>query len=636
MPIIVACSQCRKSLQVPDQALGKTVRCPLCQKTFVAAAPPVESKVEAVRPEQVPPPLPATAVTAKPSPPAASPPPPVPDVAFDARPERRSRRPPRRDETDEEEAEVRPFRPLRFAVVISKDPDKQLKGRFEATLARDGLRLKSKEHDLLVPVGTEARHAKGHVLTVTVEDRQVDLAIFSFTLYKELLAHDVAEFLQGKRRRLNPDKYRLPWYLYLPAFLPLGIPIITLGGAIPGALGFGVAGGCIAVAQRERWSVGTRLATMLGLVVAGYLGLAGFLVAVGKFSFSKQQPVAVVNQGPKLPPPNNADPVPPKKEEPKKEEPPPNVPDAEGRVFLPADAVALAFAGNNPEHLVTVAGNGTVRLWDTAAAREIAAISARGVGQEVTGLAVAPDGARAVIVRHGGAVEVVDLRKRQWELPWQEQLPAQPAQWAVAWSADGSTVATANGDRSVRIWDVPSRSLRHTLSGHKGQVHSVAVAPDSTTVASGDGETVHLWNARTGKEIGSFKAQDGAGPGGLPAVWTLAFSPDGKLLAAGGNDGSIRLRDLATSAEKLRLTHGHPVGALAFSTNGAWLASAGFGGQVKVWNAVSGAKNAEMNLQVQRVHGLAFQPSRTRLAITGGRVILWDVPVGAGGAKLGN
>jgi WD40 repeat protein len=152
-------------------------------------------------------------------------------------------------------------------------------------------------------------------------------------------------------------------------------------------------------------------------------------------------------------------------------------------------------------------------------------------------------------------------------------------------------------------------------------------------VASGDGETVRLWDARTAKETGNFQAQNGGGTN-LPAIWGLAFSPDGKTLAAGGNDGTVRLRDLANNREQARLPQGFPVGALAFSSDGARLASAGFGGTVKVWNAATGAKLAELDLKVQRIHQIAFQPGRGRLAITGARVILWDLPAAAGGPNL--
>jgi hypothetical protein len=630
---VVTCTACKRSLKLPRSYLGRTVKCPLCKTAFTAAADGaaperiVAAATKSSRPPAAPPSLPETGV--------------VPREAVRAKSARAaSDGPPRFEDDDlDDSPQSRRSRAFAFKIQVKKDPKRELKGQFQATATTNGLRLQQgKKWDLRVPVGSEARHQKGNVLTVDIEGRRVDLAIASFTLYRERLAQDLTRLLQGKRDGLDPERYQVPWYLYAPAVLPLGIPIITLGGAIPGALGFGLAGGCVAVAQRERWSVPVRLAVSLGLVLAGYGALAGLLVAAGKLRApapgapAAGAPAATRRQPA---PPRQPDVQPIQKPDApvaiKKETPPPNVPDAEGRVFLPGDAIALAFPPNEPETLVTVGSNGTIRLWNTAEAREIASIPFKGVGPELTGMAVSPDGARALIIRHGGALQPIDLKQRVWEPSWQESLPGQIAQWAVAFAADGQTVATAHGNSTVKIWDAASHSLRHTLSGHKGQVHSVAIAPDSSTVASGDGETVRLWNARTGKQTGSFQAQKGGG-GNLPAIWSLAFSPDGKTLAAGGNDGSVHLHDLASNSERSRLSQGFPVGAIAFSSDGARLASAGFGGKVIVWNTATGAKLAELDLKVQRINGVAFQPGRNRLAITGGRVVLWDVPP-AGGAN---
>jgi len=614
--VVVVCASCQRSLKIARTNLGRTVECPLCKKTFMAQLAAAANKRGAGssaapgRVEPAPPPLPDTAVAPGRAPRAGA-----------SRADRPAPLPP----DDDDPAPARRGRPLIFKVHVKNDPNGKLKGQFRATATGDGLRLQQgKKWDLRVPVGSETRYDKGNALTLDIEGRPVQVAIVSFILYKERLARDLAGLLRGERRRLDPGAYRIPWYLFAPAVLPLGIPLITLGGAIPGALGCGLAGGCVAIMQRERWSVPVRLAAVFGLVVAGYVGLAVFLIAVGKF----RQPVQAVTRPQPAPPPA-PDPRPRKTPDApiiaKKDEGPSKIPDAQGRVFLPGDAVALAFAPNDPNTLVTASSNRTIRLWNTAEIREIAAIPFKGTGQELTGMAVAPDGARAVVIRHGGALLPVDLKRHVWEPAWQEAQPAQISQWAVAFARDGQSVATAHGDRTVKIWDVASHSLRHTLNDHKDQVHSVAMAPDSITVASGDGETVRLWNARTGMKTGSFQAQNGGG-GNLPALWALAFSPDGKILAAGSNDGTVRLRDLAANREQARLTQGFPVGALAFSSDGARLASAGFGGTVIVWDTVTGAKSAELDLKVPRIHGLAFQPGRNRLAITGSRVILWDVP----------
>jgi DNA-binding beta-propeller fold protein YncE len=664
MSIVVACGHCGGSLKIPEQGLGKAVKCPLCQKNFIAQAQtsptpdPEDGTVVAActgcrrslkiarknlgrnmlcphcktiftaaaganGQEQ------RAAVGQEPSQPAATPSP-FPDLGP---PPRLADRPPSgsaKKKTPSSRAadldEDRSFPPVKFTVVVKKDPDKQLKGQFHATATRDGLRLQQGKMDLQAPIGIETRYRRENILAVEIEGRLVDLAVTSFMLYRERLARDLAEFLQGERRTLDPERYRLPWYLFAPAVLPVGIPMLTLGGAIPGAIGFGLAGVCFGIAQRDRWNVGVRLTAIISLVVAGYLGFGIFLLAVRSNqgpSQSAVKPGPNPPRPPEVPPPGKDDGNPPIK----KEDPPTKIPDAEGRVFLPGEAVALAFSPRDPTTLITTSRNGTIQLWNTTEVRATATIPSQGSGIEVTGLAVSPDGERAFIIRHGGSLTVVNLVKQAWEPVWLESDPAMIAQWGVAMARDGKTLATAHGDSVVKLWDVSMGKVRKTLGGHQDQVHAVAFAPDNATIATGDKETVSLWNAQTGTKTGSFRAQDD-GKDIIPTVLALAFSPDGKTLAAAGNDGSIRLRDLAGNSQKARLTQGFPVGALAFSSDGARLASAGWGGKVILWDVARAAKLAELDLQVQQVEGLAFQPGGLRLAITGQRVILWDAPAG--------
>lgn len=105
----------------------------------------------------------------------------------------------------------------------------------------------------------------------------------------------------------------------------------------------------------------------------------------------------------------------------------------------------------------------------------------------------------------------------------------------VAFAPDGKTLVTAGGDGTARVWDVPSGKELRTLSGNKGKVWSVAFAPDGKYLATGGGVTedgkstseVILWIAATGESVRVL-------PGEKGLVSTVAFSPDGKLLAVGG------------------------------------------------------------------------------------------------------
>src|SRR5262245_36518890 len=170
------------------------------------------------------------------------------------------------------------------------------------------------------------------------------------------------------------------------------------------------------------------------------------------------------------------------------------------------------------------------------------------------------------------------------------------------------------------LWRLSHRFL--SILRHNGTVYSVTFSPDGKRMATGsDDGAVRLWDAATGQELLNVNGHTGF-------ISSVAFSPDGKRLAIGSSDHTVRLWDAATGQELLTLKErlGYAL-SVAFSPDGKRLATGGVNRTAKLWDAATGQKLLTFEHYAETV---AFSPDGKRLVTGGGEytVKLWDAATG--------
>lgn len=131
-----------------------------------------------------------------------------------------------------------------------------------------------------------------------------------------------------------------------------------------------------------------------------------------------------------------------------------------------------------------------------------------------------------------------------------------------------------------KVWDIAARTIKHIFSGHEQDIYSLDFAGNGRYIASGSGDkTVRLWDILDGKLVYTLSIEDG--------VTTVAMSPDGHYVAAGSLDKSVRVWDTTTGylVERLENPDGHrdSVYSVAFAPNGRDLVSGSLDKTIKFW-----------------------------------------------------
>ena len=284
--------------------------------------------------------------------------------------------------------------------------------------------------------------------------------------------------------------------------------------------------------------------------------------------------------------------------------------------------------------------DGAVRLWEVDTGQLIVTLG--GHADYISSVAFSPDGATLASASWDNTVWLRDTTTWQPRIILREYTAGVSS---IAFSFDGRTLASGGGwlDGKMRLWDIETGRRKAIFGGHADGIRTIAFHPDSNTVATvGDDDTdegrIRLWNTDTGQLKTTIT-------GHTSSILSVAFSPDGTTLATAGgwpgNSGSSRRQDVAIrlwdpdtgrlKATLMGATHG--VRSVAFSPDGAILAAGIRDSNVQLWDVAERKIVVTLRSSTHPVNSIVFSPDGKTLASASGHgdwrtegiVELWDI-----------
>ena len=297
------------------------------------------------------------------------------------------------------------------------------------------------------------------------------------------------------------------------------------------------------------------------------------------------------------------------------------LPEIQPKRAVHAEIASLAWRPDG--QMLALGGFREVRLVDPAG-QPIATLS--GAQEQVRAVAFSRNGQQIAagggLPAQRGEVKIWDVETRKERLTIKGHTDCV---YAIAFSPDGQTLATASYDKLIYLWDTKTGEKRKTLKDHIDAIYALAFTPDGKRLVSASADRgVKVWDAATGERLYTMSEPTD----GLNSV---AVDPTGRLVAAGGLDKSIRIWELGERSAKLRtslIAHEDALLQLAFSPDGKVILSTAADRTLKVFLAADLSEVRSYPKQPDWVLSLAFSPDGKRFACGrfDGSLAFYDTP----------
>jgi len=282
--------------------------------------------------------------------------------------------------------------------------------------------------------------------------------------------------------------------------------------------------------------------------------------------------------------------------------------------FSPYGNLAATAGGDEPN----------AKVWDPITGEVLYTLSGHTSG--ISGVAFSPDGTRLATASWDGAARVWDITPAKESLFIPRDLTAERQDndltFDVRYSPDGRRILTDYPEEdAAKLWDAISGKEVLTFAGH---ADFLDYSPDGRMVAASNGDIINVWDAKTGKQLVTLF-------GHTDLIKSIDFSADGNRLASASWDGTVRIWDLASGKALFTLQEpGLYFFSVAYSPDAKRIvAGDGFGLGI-VWDATTGEKSYSLSFDILTIFGAAFSPDGKRLALANrfGTIRIWNAVTG--------